>query len=53
VAYFNLGNSTATGTADNAKGILRIYGTNTGCTQILCGTHNTSEYALYLPGASG
>ena len=58
VTYLLLGNSIAVSTtagsgADNAQGILRIYGTNTGYTNIRCGTHNTSGYNLYLPGENG
>lgn len=58
VAYLFLGNSTAVSStldagAENALGILRIYGSNTGYTDIRCGTHNTSKYTLYLPGANG
>ena len=56
--YLILGNSTAVSSTlnqgeHNSKGILRIYGSSTGYTNIQCGTHNTSAYQLYLPGASG
>lgn len=58
VTYMYLGNGTAVSTtagsgANNALGILRIYGSNTGYTNIRCGTNNTSGYTLYLPGANG
>lgn len=58
VSYLLLGNNTAVSTtlnsgAENACGILRLYGTNTGYTDIRCGTQNTSGYTLYLPGATG
>lgn len=53
ITYFLLGNGTASGTANNAYGILRLYGTNTGYTNIRCGTNNTTGYTLYLPGANG
>lgn len=56
--YLMLGNNTAQSSAantgaENAYGILRIYGTSSGYTQIRTGTNNTSGYTLYLPGASG
>ena len=57
-ARLYLGNATAVTTtsgsgANNARGRLLIYGTNTGYTQIMCGTNNTSGYTIYLPGANG
>ena len=51
--YLNLGNSTATGTAGNSYGILRIYNQNSGYSIIKCGTQDASAYQLFLPGASG
>lgn len=53
ITYLLLGNGTASGTAENAQGVLRIYGTSSGYTNIRCGTNNTSAYTLYLPGDSG
>jgi hypothetical protein len=58
VTYLMLGNSTAVSKtvgagADNAQGILRLYGTNTGYVNIRCGTHTTESYNLYLPGDNG
>lgn len=47
-----LGNSTATGTANNKKGILRLYGTSTSYTDIV-GTNNTSAQVLTLPKTTG
>lgn len=56
--YLMLGNGTiqssTSGTgAENAYGILRIYGNQSGYTNIRCGTHNTETYTMYLPGATG
>ena len=51
--YLNLGNSTATGTAGNSYGILRIYNQNSGYSIIKCGTQDANTYQLFLPGASG
>lgn len=51
--YMQIGNSTASGTANNAQGILRLYGTSSGYVDIRPGTHTTTSYTLYLPGASG
>lgn len=53
VTYFLLGNGTASGTTNNAQGVLRLYGTSSGYTNIRCGTNNTTGYTLYLPGANG
>lgn len=51
--YAMFGNSTASGTANNARGSLFIYGTSSGYSRIMCGTNNTTNYTLYLPGATG
>lgn len=56
--YLMLGNAIATSTsttagAENSYGILRIYGSNTGYTNIRTGTNNTSGYTMYLPGDNG
>ena len=52
--YLMLGNNTATGTDNNARGILRLYGTGAGYTNILRGSSNVgSNYNLYLPEATG
>lgn len=47
-----LGNSTSTGTEGNAFGYLRLYGKNTGYTQLLAKSQ-TSNYTTYLPSANG
>ena len=46
-----LGNSTASGTAGNKYGILRLYSESSGYVNITPGTSSTSNYTLYLPGA--
>ena len=48
-----IGNASNSTTANNALGRLRIYGSNTGYTDIMTGTANTSGYTMYLPGANG
>lgn len=48
-----LGNSTASGTAANKYGFIRLYSQSSGYVQIQTGTQNTSNYTLYLPGATG
>lgn len=58
VTYLLLGNGTAVSTtagsgAENALGILRIYGSSAGYTNIRCGTNNGTGYTMYLPGANG
>ena len=58
VTYMYLGNKIAVSTtagsgANNSCGVLRIYGSSTGYTDIRCGTNNTNECTLYLPGATG
>ena len=47
------GNSTASGTAGNAKGQVLLYGTNTGYTAITPGNDTTSNITLTLPSATG
>ena len=51
--YLLLGNNITTGNDNNAHGVLRLYGSSSGYTDIRCGTNDTSGYTLYLPGASG
>lgn len=58
ITLLSLGNDKAVSTtkdagAENAQGILRLYGTNTGFVNIRCGTHTTNNYNLYLPGDDG
>lgn len=48
-----LGNNVASGTENNAKGEVTIYGTNTGSTVITAGNNSTSTVALTLPSESG
>lgn len=51
-AIIQIGNSTASGTAGNKKGYLRIYNESTGYTNIV-GTTSTSNRTITLPNASG
>ena len=46
-----LGNSTASGTATNKYGQIRLYGTSTGYTQLKAGS-STNNYTLTLPDAT-
>lgn len=48
-----LGNNLASGTATNAKGYIRMYGTNTGRTDIAVGNNTTSNITITLPSATG
>ncbi len=48
-----LGNSTASGTAGNKYGVLRLYSESSGYVNIRPGSASTSNYTLYLPGAGG
>lgn len=49
-----LGNATPTGTADNKRGYLLLYGDNTGYTILQSNKSNsTTNYTLSLPAASG
>lgn len=52
-AYIQLGNSTASGTAGNAAGILRMYGTGAYYSQISGNASITANRTLYLPDVSG
>lgn len=52
--YLILGNSTATGTAGNRYGILRLYSAGAKYTDIIRPTETTdANYTLNLPGANG
>lgn len=53
VAGLWLGNATASGTAGNAFGYLRLYGTNTGYTELRAKSQTGNYAALYLPSANG
>lgn len=48
-----LGNAIASGTADNAKGQIIMYGTNTGYTTIESANDSASSYTIKLPANSG
>ena len=48
-----LGNSTASGTAGNKYGMLRLYSESSGYVNIRPGSASTSNYTLFLPGAAG
>ena len=48
-----LGYGTATGSANNSQGRIRIYGTNTGYTTIVPGYNSTSNVTITLPASSG
>lgn len=51
-SYIQIGNATASGTAGNKQGHLRIYGTSSGYTDIVT-TASTSNFTITLPAASG
>jgi hypothetical protein len=48
-----LGNNTASGTNTNAKGYIKMYGTNSGYTDIVVGNNTTSNATLTLPSSTG
>ena len=48
-----LGNGTNAGSANNARGTMLLYGTNTGYTYIVPGNNSTSNITLTLPSAAG
>ena len=48
-----LGNATNAGTANNARGTMLLYGTNTGYTYIVPGNNSTSNVTITLPSATG
>ena len=53
-AQLTLGNSTASGTANNKQGELILYGTNSGRTTLVSGVVNASaNYTVTLPNTSG
>jgi len=49
----DLGNGTASGTAGNGRGLIRMYGTSSGYTQIQTGNNTTSNITLTLPSKTG
>lgn len=52
-AVLELGNATATGTANNASGKITMYGAGTGFTNILPNDNTSGSNAVKLPTASG
>ena len=48
-----LGNNVASGTNTNSKGYIKMYGTNTGYTDIAVGNNTTSNITLTLPSSTG
>ena len=53
VTRLTLGNSTASGTASNAKGQILMYGSSSGYTNITPGYNSTSNITITLPSATG
>ena len=51
--YVTAGNNVASGTVGNAKGILRLYGSGTGFTNITNNNTGADEWNLTLPNKSG
>jgi hypothetical protein len=51
-AYVTIGNGTAEGKANNARGRIFMYSASSGYVQILPGTSSTYNMTLYLPGPS-
>lgn len=48
-----LGNNKNSTTANNKQGKLKLFNSNTGAITIVPGTDTTSDYTLFLPGATG
>lgn len=48
-----LGNNVASGTNTNSKGYIKMYGTNTGYTDIVVGNNTTNNATLTLPSSTG
>ncbi len=53
VSKMVLGNHLATGTNNNARGEILLYGNNTGYTDIIPGANSTSNITLTLPSSTG
>ena len=53
VCRLSLGNSTASGTASNAKGHIHLYGSSSGYTNLTPGNNGTSNITVTLPSATG
>ena len=51
-SYIQIGNATASGTAGNKQGHLRVYSASSGYTDIVT-TTSTSNFTITLPAASG
>ena len=51
--YLDLGNSTASGTAGNASGVIRLFGESSGYTILQPSYNNTSHITVSLPSAGG
>lgn len=51
-SYIQIGNTTASGTAGNKQGHLRVYSASSGYTDIVT-TTSTSNFTITLPAASG
>lgn len=52
-AVLILGNNKNSTTANNKQGKIKLFNSNTGAITIVPGTDTTSDYTLYLPGATG
>lgn len=52
-AYLVMGNNKNATTANNTQGALRLFNSSTGHVTIIPGTSSSSNYTLYLPGATG
>ena len=52
-AYLVMGNNKNTTTANNTQGALRLFNSSSGHVTIIPGTSSSSNYTLYLPGATG
>ena len=53
VTELKLGNNIASGTAQNAKGQIALYGSGTGSTAITSANTSSTSYAVTVPAASG
>ena len=53
VTRMALGNNIASGTASNARGVIRLYGNNTGYTEVYPGYNSTGSCTITLPSSSG
>lgn len=52
-AQLQLGNTTASGTAGNKRGELRIFSEKTGCTRVHAIASQTNDRTIYLPDQNG